>query len=70
MPLTAIPAEPYSSDGRLKVTDVLDVPQLAALLKVSKETVRRMARAGVIKPIQGCRILRFSGATINKLLAG
>lgn len=62
------PAPAPTPDGRYRFNDVLLVEHVAAILRVREETVRRMARAGTLKPIPGCRHLRFSGSAVNRLL--
>ena len=46
----------------------LDVNDLATLLRVSPETIRRRARSGELPHVQGLRVLRFPRGLVLSLL--
>lgn len=51
-----------------KLPPFLTPKDLATLLQVSQETVRRMARRGELPHVHGIRVLRFSREAVLSLL--
>ena len=52
----------------MDLPDFLTIDDLASLLRVSPETIRRLARRGELPSVPGLRVRRFPREEILKLL--